>query len=384
MTMTSSPPPPHDIPAMQTVVRMMRRPVGVVIPGVDLVVQQEENVDPLCCAANEVLLRRLYLSLDPAMRGWMNDIPSYIPPVQVGAIMRGGGTICQVLRSDHKDFRVGDIVKDNSLDGGWDEYAIVQGELCHKLTPLPPGVPMTAHLSVLGVTGMTAYFGLLEVGKPKAGETILVSAAAGATGSVVCQIAKHVIGCKVIGIAGGPNKCQWLLREVGCDAVIDYKLAMKDSQVFQKQLRTALKEVDSKGFDIFFDNVGGFILNETLRRLNRHGRVVLCGAISAYNVEDVRSTDVVPPTNYMSLISLRAKIEGFIVTDYARQFKEAKRNMVTWIAEGKLTFKEDIRIGLESAPEYLNELFNGGNKGKLIVKVGDPIAGTIFTQQSRL
>ena len=268
------------IPAVQTVVRMMRRPVGAVLPGVDLVVNKQEATPEVgSVRPDEVLLHRLYLSLDPAMRGWMRDIPSYIPPVKVGAIMRGG-TICEVVHSSHERFRVGDLVQDDSMNGGWDQYAIVPGKRCRKLDPLPAGIPLTANLSVLGLTGMTAYFGLLEVGKPKAGETILVSAAAGATGSVVCQIAKHVMGCKVVGIAGGPSKCQWLMDEVGCDAVIDYKLANNDPRLFQKQLQTALKEVDSKGFDIFFDNVGGFILNETLRRLNLHGRVVLCGAIS--------------------------------------------------------------------------------------------------------
>lgn len=361
------------IPPVHTVVRLMRRPVGAVIPGVDLVVKRDEET-PKSLAKGEVLLHRLYLSLDPAMRGWMRDIPSYIPPVQVGSIMRGGGTICEVIDSRNERFRVGDVVQDFSLNGGWDEYAIVSGKHCRKIDSTM-SIPVTAHLGVLGITGMTAYFGLLDVGKPQPGEVILVSAAAGATGSVVCQIAKHVVGCKVVGIAGGPKKCQWL-RDSCCDAVIDYKVAKSDPRVFQKQLRTALKEVDSKGFDIFFDNVGGFILNETLRRLNLNGRVVLCGAISGYNVENQRSTQVVPPSNYMALIPLRAKIQGFIVTDYAKQFKKAKRDMAGWIAEGKVRYKEDVRIGLESAPEYLNALFDGGNTGKLIVKVGDRITGT--------
>ena len=370
----------------------MRRPVGVVVPGVDLVVQKETTPSPKALRSGDVLLHRLYLSLDPAMRGWMNDIPSYVPPVKLGSIMRGG-TICEVLQSRHDRWKVGDLVLDDSMEGGWDEYAIVSGARCRKLpnekttssssSSNSSSIPLTAHLSVLGLTGMTAYFGLLEVGKPQPGETVLVSAAAGATGSVVCQIAKNVMGCKVVGIAGGPTKCQWLLDEVGCDAVIDYKLAQNDPVIFQKQLRTALKEVNSKGFDIFFDNVGGFILNETLRRLNLHGRVVLCGAISAYNVVDQRSTDVVAPSNYLALISLRAKIQGFIVFDYVKQYKTAKINMAKWITEGKLKFKEDIRVGLESAPNYLKALFDGGNTGKLIVKVGEQHTG-IYPQHSRL
>lgn len=374
-TMTSSALISTRIPTKQTVVRLMNRPVGRIVPGQDLVPCIEDTPNQaLKLDTDQVLVHRLYLSLDPAMRGWLNDIPSYIPPVRVGAIMRGG-TICEVIDSQHNKLQPGDLVADDSMDGGWDEYAVVPAKHCRKLEAnLPENIPITAHLSVLGITGMTAYFGLLKVGKPQRGETILVSAAAGATGSIVCQIAKHVICCKVVGIAGGRTKCQWLLDEVGCDAVIDYKLANNDPKIFQKQLREALQKVDSKGFDIFFDNVGGLILNETLRRLNVYGRVVLCGAISGYNVEN--ATDVVPPTNYLGLIPLRAKIQGFIVTDYVRQFKEAKRNMAQWIAEGKIKFKEDIREGLERAPEYLNDLFDGGNTGKLIVKVGERITSS--------
>lgn len=360
------------IPPTQTVVRMMRRPVGPVVPGVDLVPSTEPTPDPAQLQPGEVLLHRLYLSLDPAMRGWMRDIPSYIPPVKVGAVMRGG-TVCEVVHSRHEQFQTGDLVLDNSMKEGWNEFAVIAGKYCRKLPPLGhhQTISMTSYLSVLGITGLTAYFGLLQVGKPKAGETVLVSAAAGATGSVVCQIAKHVVGCKVVGIAGGRDKCRWLLEEAGCDAAIDYKLAQNPSQ-FQKQLRDALKKVSSRGVDVFFDNVGGYILNETLRRLNVKGRVVVCGAISAYN-EDPRSTNIVAPTNYTALIPLRAKMEGFIVTDYAKQFKEARKNMAQWIEEGKLTFKEDIREGLERAPEHLQALFSGGNTGKLIVKIGDPI-----------
>lgn len=359
------------LPAQQTVVRLMRRPVGTILPGVDLVAQTEGNPSKTSVGANQVLLHRLYLSLDPAMRGWMRDIPSYIPPVELGAVMRGG-TLSEVVHSHHSKFQSGDLVYAEAPQGGWDEYAIVDGKFCHQLPDVSPSsIPLTAHLSVLGTTGLTAYFGLLEVGKPQPGETVLVSAAAGATGSVVCQIAK-IMGCKVVGIAGGPTKCQWL-RDLGCNAVIDYKLANGDPRSFQKQLRTALKQIDSKGFDVFFDNVGGFILNETLRRLNRRGRVVICGAISGYNIEDPQSTEVVPPTNYLALIPLRAKMEGFIVFDYVKKYKKAKQDIAKWIAEGKIKFKDDVRTGLESAPEHLSALFEGSNKGKLIVKVGDPL-----------
>lgn len=352
------------------------------MPGKDLVVfQKEATPNPSALGDQQVLVHRLYLSLDPAMRGWMNDIPSYIPPVPLGAVMRGW-TVCEVLASRSSKCQPGDWVLDNSLQGGWDEYAIVPAHKCSPLKQSNAAIPVTAHLGVLGITGLTAYFGLLEVGKPQPGDTVLVSAAAGATGSVVCQIAKRVVGCKVVGIAGGPAKCQWLLEQAGCDAVIDYKLAQGNAQHFQTQLQQALRQVHSKGFDIFFDNVGGMILNETLRRLAVKGRVVLCGAISSYNAKDPRRDVGVPPTNYMALIPLRAKIQGFLVTDHVRQFSHAKQTMARWIAQGKLHYLEDIRHGLEQAPHYLNELFQGGNTGKLIVQVGEPLVAKSSSSSS--
>jgi len=354
--------------AMHVVVRMQRRPVGHIVPGQDLVATEEPapKVDDL--RPGQVLLHRLFLSLDPAMRGWMRDIPSYIPPVQIGAIMRGA-TINEVLASRNDRFKVGDIVADDS-NGGWSEYGITKGGALRKVSvPGTEGLPFSAHLGVLGLTGLTAYFGLLRVGRPEKGETVLVSGAAGATGSVVCQIAK-ILGCKVVGVAGGADKCQWLREEIGCDAAIDYKLAGDDPVAFQKLLRAGLKEVGSSGVDVFFDNVGGFILNETLRRLNMRGRVVICGAIASYNVEDPRD-GVAAPTNYMALISLRARMEGFIVFDYAGEYPQAIADLAGWIRGGQLKFKEDIRPGLDKAPEYLLSLFNGSNTGKLVVKVGD-------------
>eukprot|EP00037_Helgoeca_nana_P032740 m.415196 g.415196 ORF g.415196 m.415196 type:complete len:366 (+) comp29558_c0_seq1:177-1274(+) len=355
------------VPHEHTVVRLLQRPVGPIQPGRDLVAIREETPVAADLKPNQVLLKRLYLSLDPAMRGWMRDIPSYIPPVALGAEMRGS-TVNEVVASTSPKFAIGDIVQDGSLNGGWSEYGIADASKCGQL-PDVPGLPLSAHLGVLGITGLTAYFGLLRVGLPKAGETVLVSGAAGATGSVVCQVAK-IKGCKVIGIAGGSSKCQWLSKELGLDGVVDYKAAGGDPKKFQALLRAALKSVGTRGVDVFFDNVGGMILNETLRRLNQHGRVVVCGAIASYNVDDPRD-DVVAPTNYMALISLRARMEGFIVFDYQSEYNVARRELSGWIADGRMQFKEDVRVGLQGAPDAILSLFNGGNTGKLVVKVGD-------------
>lgn len=258
------------------VVRMMKRPHGDVVPGEDLVVQSEKAPLASDLRSGEILLRRLYLSLDPAMRGWMRDVPSYVPPVQVGAIMRGG-TVNEVVASRHPRFHIGDVVLDQSMNGGWSEMAVSNGLGCKILDP-NPALPLSAYLGALGGTGMTAYFGLLRIGKPKSGDVVLVSAAAGATGSIVCQIAK-IKGCTVVGIAGGREKCQWLRDEIGVDDAIDYKAAKGSPERFQKLLRKSLKNVHAKGFDVFFDNVGGFILDESLRRLSMRARVVVCGAI---------------------------------------------------------------------------------------------------------
>mmetsp|Transcript_1683 Transcript_1683/g.2533 ORF Transcript_1683/g.2533 Transcript_1683/m.2533 type:complete len:364 (-) Transcript_1683:922-2013(-) len=343
-----------SLPHMQKVVRMMQRPVGEIQDG-DLVLREEKCPTIEELKDGEILVHRLFLSLDPAMRGWMRDLKSYIPPVKVGEIMRGG-TICEVVASKHAGFKVGDVVQ-GAMNEGWTEFAIQKGKATQKLPPIP-GLPLSAFLGVLGGTGMTAYFGLLRVGVPKAGETVLVSGAAGATGSVVCQIAK-ILGCKVVGIAGGSEKCRWLKEELGLDGTIDYKAANGDPEAFQQMLRQNLKG----GVDVFFDNVGGMILNEVLRRLNMHARVVICGAISGYNEEDPRK--VPAPSNYLSLLTMRAKMEGFIVFDYVKEFPIAVQQLASWINEGKLAFKEDVRDGLENATDSLKQLYTGGNKGKL-------------------
>ena len=330
------------------------------------------------------------------MRGWMNDIPSYIPPVKLGSVMRGT-TICQVLGvlgdsiNNKSLFHVGDYIVDGNLNGGWDEYALVDGKFCRKIiiennSPPNSNLPITCHLSILGMTGMTAYFGLLHTVQPppQTGDTILVSAAAGATGSLVCQIAKHVLKCnKVIGIVGGITKCNYLLNGLQCcDYVIDYKQTKDDPVGFQKQLKMALKAINSKGIDIYFDNVGGYILNETFRRLNLGGRIIVCGGISNYNTgNSQRNNDIsYPPTNYMSLIPLRATMKGFIVLDYKSQFGKARNDITKWIQQGKIKYiPDDIKTledgggGISQAPYHLQQLFHGTNIGKLIVQIGTPI-----------
>jgi NADPH-dependent curcumin reductase CurA len=297
----------------------------------------------------EVLLRVLYLSLDPAMRGWMNESKSYIPPVGLGEVMRAIG-LGQVVASNDPSLRPGDFA--TGLTGVQD-YAVIAAQNLKKvdaqLAPLP------RFLGVLGGTGLTAYFGLLEVGQPKPGETVVVSGAAGATGSVVGQIAK-IQGCRAVGIAGGAAKCKYLTEELGFDAAIDYK---------NEDVRVALTRHCPNGVDVFFDNVGGEILDMVLAQLARRARVVLCGAISQYN----NAADVRGPKNYLSLLINSARMEGFIVFNYAQRYGEGIQALAGWLAEGKLKAREDIVEGLESFPETFLKLFRGENFGKLVIKV---------------
>lgn len=300
----------------------------------------------------EVLVKTLYLSLDPAMRGWLEDRRSYVPPVQLGETMRAMG-IGQVIESRSPDFKVGDLVQGGL---GWQEYVSLAGKL---LRVLPPGMPPTLFLGVLGMTGLTAYFGLLDIGKPVAGETVLVSGAAGATGSIAGQIAR-IQGCRVIGIAGGADKCEWLIKEGRFDAAIDYK-----SEDVAKRVR----ELCPKGINVYFDNVGGEILEVALANLAQRARVVLCGGISNYN--DPKGTT--GPRNYLNLIAARARIEGFLVFDYASRFNDAIRELSGWLQKGELRHEEDIQTGLENAPAALRRLFEGQNRGKQILKIADPV-----------
>ena len=305
--------------------------------------------------AGEVLVRNLYLSFDPTQRGWMVDRESYLPPVAIGAPMRAG-SIGQVVNSEHADFQAGDLVQ---TTGGWQDFVIAapeQGPM--GLTKLPVGVTPEMMLSVLGVTGLTAYFGLLDLGNPKPGETVLVSGAAGATGSVAGQIAK-IKGCRVVGIAGGPEKCRWLKQEAGFDEVIDYKNEDVDARI---------AETCPAKFDIFFDNVGGDILEAALNHMNMKARIVMCGGISGYN-----ATEPVPgPANLMNLITLRARMEGFIVLDYMPRAGEAIVELLGWISEGQLRYQIDLQEGFDQIPDTLQRLFTGQNLGKQLLKIAEP------------
>jgi NADPH-dependent curcumin reductase CurA len=297
----------------------------------------------------EVVVKVHYLSLDPAMRGWMNEGKSYIAPVGLGEVMRAGG-VGRVVASRDPSHKVGDYVTGVL---GVQEYALVKGRDLIKIDPRL--APLPIYLSVLGMPGMTAYFGLLDVGQAKEGETVVVSAAAGAVGSVVGQIAK-IKGCRAVGIAGGRDKCAYVVETLGFDAAIDYKA---------EGLRKTLREHCPKGIDVYFDNVGGDILDASLANLARRARVVICGAVSQYN----NTTPVKGPSNYLSLLVNRARMEGFVVFDYADRYLEAARQMGGWIMQGKLKSREDIVDGLDNFPEALLKLFSGENFGKLVLKV---------------
>jgi NADPH-dependent curcumin reductase CurA len=297
----------------------------------------------------EVVLRVLYLSLDPAMRGWMNESKSYIPPVGLGEVMRAIG-LGQVVASNEPSLRPSDFAKGLT---GVQDYAVVAAQNLNKVDPQL--APLPRHLGVLGGTGLTAYFGLLEVGQPEPGETVVVSGAAGATGSVVGQIAR-IQGCRAVGIAGGAAKCKYLTEELGFDAAIDYK---------SEDVGAALTRHCPNGVNVFFDNVGGEILDMVLSHLARKARVVLCGAISQYN----NAADVRGPKNYLSLLINSARMEGFIVFNFAQRYGEGIRALAGWLAEGKLKAREDIVEGLENFPEAFVKLFRGENFGKLVIKV---------------
>lgn len=303
----------------------------------------------------EVLVRNLFLSFDPTQRGWMEDRESYLPPVQIGEPMRAG-SIGQVVETNNSEFSKGDLVQ---TTGGWQDFLVVApGQGVMGLSKVPEGVPPELMMSVLGVTGLTAYFGLLDLGEPKEGETVLVSGAAGATGSVAGQIAK-IKGCRVVGIAGGSEKCEWL-KTIGFDDVIDYKNEDVDARI---------AETCPNKVDVFFDNVGGDILEAALNHINMRARVVLCGGISSYN-----ATEPVPgPTNLMNLVVMRGRMEGFIVIDYMHRAGEAIQELLTWVQSGELKYQVDLQEGFENIPDTLNRLFTGKNIGKQLLKIADPV-----------
>ncbi|MBC7174593.1 MAG: NADP-dependent oxidoreductase, partial [Polyangiaceae bacterium] len=302
----------------------------------------------------EVLVRNLYLSLDPAIRGWMSDAQSYLPPIRIGDPVRSGA-LAEVIASNREGLLPGDIIQ---ALAAWEEYSVLGEHAIHgKVAPIE-GIPLESSLSVLGGTGLTAYFGLLEIGAPKPGETVLVTAAAGAVGSIVGQLAK-LHGCRAVGIAGGREKCEWLTGELGFDAAIDYRSG---------DLRARLKEACPKGVDVFFDCVGGEQLDLGLARINLGARVVICGAISQINAEELPPG----PSNYVRLIAKRARMQGFVTFDYAARFDAARAELARHIFEGNLRYRDDVVVGLESAPRHLLRLFDGSHRGKLMVKITDP------------
>jgi NADPH-dependent curcumin reductase len=327
--------------------RLAARPVGLPKRS-DWNLTEEPVPEP---AGEEVLVKVLYISLDPAMRGWMNEGKSYIPPVGIGEVMRAG-TVGRVIASRNPGFKVGDHVTGVL---GVQEYAIAQGK---HLTKVDKRVaPLPVFLGTLGMPGLTAYFGLLDIGRPQPGQTVVVSGAAGAVGSVVGQIAK-IKGCRTVGIAGGADKCRYLVGELGFDAAIDYKAG---------DVKDGLKEHCPKGVDVYFDNVGGDILDAALTRLARNARIIICGAISQYN----NTQPVKGPANYLSLLVNRASMTGMVVFDYAERYAEGAREMAGWMAAGKLKSREDIVPGFDTFPQTLLKLFSGENTGKLVLKVAD-------------
>jgi NADPH-dependent curcumin reductase CurA len=331
-------------------IRLAQRPHGV--PGPEVWEHATAAIEKP--QSGQILVEVQYLSLDPAMRGWITDARSYMPPVALGDVMRAGGAGRVVASADER-FAEGDLVTGMT---GVQEYALLPADVTGRADPAV--APLPRFLSALGSTGMTAYFGLLEIGRPQAGETVVVSGAAGAVGSVAGQIAR-IKGCRTVGIAGGPDKCRWLTDELGFDAAIDYRAA-------PGAVAAGLREHAPNGIDVYFDNVGGEILDAALARLARRARIVLCGGISQYNATDRMRG----PANYMSLVVNRARMEGFLVFDYAARYGDAARELAGWLADGSLVAREDIVDGgVDAFPEVLLRLFRAENTGKLLLRVRD-------------
>jgi hypothetical protein len=326
--------------------RLAARPQGMV--GDEHFRWLEEPV-PEITSDGQLLVRTLYLSCDPTQRGWMAR-DTYLPAVRIGEVMRSFG-VGRVVESRHPGYREGQLVQGLL---GWQDYALLDGGSA-RLSVVPEGVPIPIAMSALGITGLTAYFGLLEIGRPEAGETVVVSGAAGATGSVVGQIAR-LKGCRVVGIAGGPEKCRWLVDEARFDAAIDYR---------SEDVAARLGELCPGGIDIYFDNVGGEILDAALARLAFKGRVVLCGAIADYN----RSELGPGPRNYLNLLLQRGRMEGFIILDFLERAGEAVAELGRWVEAVEIKVEVDIQEGLENAPRTLRRLFTGANRGKQLLRV---------------
>ncbi len=328
--------------ALNRRITLAKRPSGPIAP--DCFATDEVPIPSP--GPGEVLAKVGWLSIDPTIRGWM-AMDTYLPAIEIGAPIRSGG-LAEVIESNNEALPVG-----STLFGmtGWQEYVVMDG----TSQVIPDGIDPTAALSVFGVTGLTAYFGLLDIGKPVAGETVLVSGAAGATGSVVGQIAR-IKGCRVVGIAGSDEKCAWLIDELGFDAAINYRT---------DDVPAAIRAACPNGVDVFFDNVGGDILEATLGNLAMHGRVVLCGAIATYNDDAPRPG----PNNIMSLVINRGRMEGFIIMDYLHRAEEAIGELAGWVLGGELKFAVDVVDGLDNAPVAMDRLFTGANQGKVMVRL---------------
>jgi NADPH-dependent curcumin reductase CurA len=325
---------------------LAERPTGMV----DESTVRLEEVDIPEPGADEALARVRYISIDPTIRTWMDDAPGYLPPIAIDEVVRSGG-IVEVVQSNSEQHKPGDLLFGFS---GWQDYVVASA--ANGYQPLPDGVSPTLALSLFGITGMTAYFGLIDVGKVKEGDVVVVSGAAGATGSTVGQIAKIKGAAKVIGIAGGPEKCASIVDDLGFDEAIDYK---------NENVSARLREAAPDGIDLFFDNVGGAILDACLAQLALRGRIVLCGAIASYN-EFGTGKGI---ANTSNLIVKRARMEGFLILDYFNRLDEGRAAVAGWLGEGKIKSSEHIVEGLENAPDALNLLFTGGNTGKVIVQV---------------
>lgn len=330
--------------------RLKKRPVGEIKAG-DLELIESPKPVP---GPNEMLVRNIYLSLDPTNRIWMSDQEQYMPPVGLGDVMRGG-TLGVVEQSNDPGFAVSDLVIPGL--GGWQDYTIAQasGMFAAQKLPKIPGLPVSTFMSALGFTGATAYFGLLDVGQLKEGETVVVSAAAGAVGQIVGQIAK-IKKCRVVGIAGSGDKCRYVVDKLGFDACINYK---------KENVAAALKRECPNGIDVDFENVGGEILDAVLTNINLKARIVLCGLISQYNAKD----PVPGPYNFPLILMKRARVEGFIIIDYMPRLGEFAMQMAQWLMEGKVKDRVDVSDGLENAVTILGKLFTGGNTGKLLVRI---------------
>ena len=327
---------------------LRQRPQGLIQDG-DL--ELVETPTP-ALKEGDVLVRTVYLSLDPTNRTWMNDSVGYLPPVGLGEVMRGL-TLGVVEESQSQKFKVGDVVTTAMV--GWADYGVVP-DVGVSRVHRAPGLPLTANMSVMGMTGMTAYFGVTDVLKPQPGQVMVISAAAGAVGSIAGQIAKQR-GAHVIGIAGGPEKCRWLVEELGFDAAIDYK---------NEDVGDALDRLAPKGVDLNFENVGGDIMVAVWNRLNLHARMAVCGMVSAYN-----ATKRPPSPDLSRLITHRMTMQGFLVMDYSPRAKEMVAELGPWLAEGKVKWKVHVDNGLEGAVTSLNRLFTGDHDGKLLVRVSE-------------